>query len=96
MVMDPKRSSVLTWILTGLVLILGLGTAGIVAVPFARCPECYAVPGGPNGSMIRKVRVAGEFQTSPDAPCDCCNSRGKRGRVTLLTYGLSQARNRPR
>jgi hypothetical protein len=90
MVMDYHRSSVLTWILIGLVLILGLGTVGVVAVPFARCPECYTAPNG------RQVRVGGVWQTSADAPCDCCNSRGKRGRVTLLTYGLSQARYRPR
>ena len=88
--MDHRRSSVLTRVLIGLVLLLGLGTVGIVAVPFARCPECYI------GQSGRRVRVSGEWQTSPDAPCDCCNSRGRRGRVTLLNYGLSQARNRSR
>ena len=96
MVMDHNRSSVLTWILIGLVLVLGLGTAGLVAVPIARCPECYTVPGGPDGAPIRRIRVAGTWEISPDEPCGCCSSRGKRGRVTFLTYGLSQARHRPR
>jgi len=96
MVMDSNRSSVLTWILIGLVLILGLGTVGIVAVPFARCPECFTAPTGAGGAMVRRVRVAGKWETSPDAPCGCCAGRGKRGRVTLLTYGLSQARHHPR
>ena len=96
MVMDHHRSSLLTWILIGLVILVGLGTVGAVAVPFARCPECFTTPSGPNGTMIRTVRVAGEWRASSDAPCGCCNSRGKRGRVTLLSYGLSQARYRPR
>jgi hypothetical protein len=94
MVMNHNRSSVGTWILIGLTLILGLGTAGIVAVPIARCPECFTMS-GPDGARIRRVRVAGTWETSPDAPCDCCSSRGKRGRVTILNYGLSQARHRP-
>ncbi len=93
--MERNRSSVLTWILIGLVLLLGLGTVGVVAVPFARCPECFTVSDRPDGGTIRRVRVSGQWQTSPDAPCDCCGRRGKRGRVTLLTYGLSQARHRP-
>ena len=96
MVMDHERSSILTWILIGLVLILGLGTVAIVAVPIGRCPECYTGPGGPDCAMIRRVRVAGAGQTSPDAPCDCCNNRGTRGRVTILRYGLSQVRHRAR
>lgn len=92
--MDHHRSSVLTWILIGLVLLLGLGTVGLVAVPFARCPECFTTPGGLDGGMVRRVRVGGQWQTSPDMPCDCCARRDKRGRVTLLTYALSQARHR--
>jgi hypothetical protein len=93
MTMDHNRSSVLTWFLIGLILLLGLGTVGVVAVPFARCPEC--ITGSTlDGAMIRRVRVGGTWQTSADAPCDGCGRRDKRGRVTLLRYGLSQARQR--
>ena len=92
--MDHNRSSLLTWLLIGLVLIAGLGTVGIVAVPFARCPGCFIDWSGKIG--VRRVLVAGEWRASLDALCDCCGRRDTRGRVTLLTYGLSQARHRGR
>jgi hypothetical protein len=89
---EPQRSSVLTWLLIGLVVVLSLGTVGAVALPIARCPECRSPKPGLDGVPLRRIRIDGKWTVS-DAPCGCCANRG---RVTILTYGLSQARHRPR
>lgn len=89
---EPRRSGVLMGVLIGLVVVFGLGTVAVVAVPFARCPECYSTK-ELDGTVVRNVRVAGKWETS-DTECGCCGKRVGRGKVTLLKYGLSQARHK--
>lgn len=89
---NPGRSGVGTWILIGLAVVLVLGTAGAVSIRFARCPECHTTV-GPDRTVNRMVRVEGRWTRSDDRPCGCCGSVGRRGRVTLLSYVLSQARH---
>jgi len=85
---EPRRSSVLTWFLIALIVIVGAGTTFLVAMPIARCTECRPRTSGPNGAISRRVRIDGEWRSS-NATCVGCADRG---RVTILTYGLSQAR----
>jgi hypothetical protein len=90
---EPRRNGFFMGVLIGLVVVFGLGTAFVVAVPFGRCPDCHWTRQS-DGTVVRRVRVAGRWETSTDAECDCCGKRVGRGKVTLLKYLLTQARRR--
>lgn len=81
---EPRRSSVLTWILIGLVVALVLGTAAVVCVPILRCPNCRKVQVDSKGTLVRHLRIDGRYKIS-DQPCLCCDNRM---RVTAVTYGI--------
>ena len=88
MVAEPRRSSFVTWLLIGLVVALGLGTAGAVAIPIFRCPTCRLVVLTSGELPVRRVRVEGKWRNT-DAACGCCANRM---RVTGLTYAIHRIR----
>jgi len=92
MVDEPRRSGFVTWLLIGLVVVLVLGTAGVVALPVFRCFNCRVSPQDPNEVPVRRVRVDGRFVVT-DRPCSSCNNRM---RVTGLSRLITVLQNQRR
>ena len=91
MVAEPRRSGFVTWLLIGLVVVLGLGTAGAVAVPVFRCMNCRVTSAGSGLPLVRRVRMEGKFVTT-DRPCDWCNNRMKVTGLSCLIYVAQRSR----